>query len=226
MIREITLDTETTGLCKGSSLGVSHGHRIIEIGCIELIDRKFTGRQFHVYLNPEMEVTAEASKINGYTLEMLKDKPKFSDIARYFLQFIYGAHLVIHNAKFDLSFIRKELAMIGKEAILNDCISGVICTLEKAKMFRPYPQKNSLDTLCQLYGIDNSKREVHGALLDANLLAQVYLAMTANEKPEIENKIKTKSEKLISHLDGLIEKHKSDESVVLVKEIKSYLEKL
>lgn len=225
MTRKVFLDTETTGLCRDDSLGVAHGHRIIEIGCIEMIGRKITGKQFHVYLNPEMQVSPEASKINGYTLEMLKDKPKFADIHQSFMSFISGATLIAHNAKFDMAFIRRELELIGRANELM-CLRSVICTQELAQRSRPYPLMNNLDTLCQVYGIDNSNREIHGALLDAMLLSQVYLAMTAGDKGEDEVIDTSKRGMVLSYLTDLIRKHADKEEVVLIQEIKDYVEGL
>ncbi|MBI2381135.1 MAG: DNA polymerase III subunit epsilon [Gammaproteobacteria bacterium] len=173
-MRQIVLDTETTGL------EPREGHRIIEIGCVELINRRITRRNFHVYLNPEREVDAEAVNVHGLSNDFLADKPLFADVAREFLDFIKGAELVIHNAAFDVGFINHEFALLGSEwgAVADHC--GVLDTLMLARQMHP-GQKNSLDALCRRYEIDNSHRELHGALLDAEILADVYLLMTGGQ---------------------------------------------
>src|SRR6266853_3682094 len=223
MIRKIVLDTETTGFSRDNPLGVAYGHKIIEIGCIEMIGRQVTGKQFHVYLNPEMEITPEASKINGYTWEMLKDMPKFSDISDSFLSFISGATLIAHNAKFDMAFIKRELDLLRRVQQLR-CLHSVVCTQEIAKRIRPYPLKNNLDTLCQVYGVDNSNRAIHGALLDAKLLSKVYLAMTAGDKAEYEIQDTSRRGMILSHLTDLIHKYAEKPEVVLIQEIKDFVE--
>ncbi|MBA3660558.1 MAG: DNA polymerase III subunit epsilon [Gammaproteobacteria bacterium] len=173
MLRQIVLDTETTGL------RVEDGHRIIEVGCVELIDRKLTGKHFHYYFNPERDIEAGAVAVHGITTAFLRDKPVFSTLADDFVKFITGAELIIHNAPFDLSFIDAELQLAQLACkVLDYC--QVIDTLQLARSLHA-GQRNSLDALCKRYHIDNSKREMHGALLDANLLAQVYLAMTGGQ---------------------------------------------
>lgn len=174
-MRQVVLDTETTGLEPES------GHRIIEIGCVELIDRKKTGRTFHYYVNPEREVDLEAVEVHGITSEMLIDKPKFGDIAQEFLEFIQDSELVIHNAPFDVAFINAELARLGPEwdQLKDHC--KVLDTQEMARRLHP-GSRSSLDHLCHRYGVDNSGRELHGALLDAELLLDVYLAMTSGQE--------------------------------------------
>ena len=169
-MRQIVLDTETTGIDPKS------GHRIVELACVELIDRKKTGRHFHRYTNPEREIGAGAAEVHGLTLERLRDEPKFAEIAHALLEFISGAELIIHNAPFDVSFLNKELELAGLPALSNYCPS-VIDTLKRAKALHP-GQKNNLNALCDRYQIDNSHRTLHGALLDTELLAEVYLVMT------------------------------------------------
>ncbi len=172
--RQVVLDTETTGL------KVADDHRIIEIGCVEIINRRKTGETFHQYINPERTIDIGAAKVHGITDELLLDKPKFSDIADDFFLFITGAELIIHNAEFDIGFLHHELKKINSEQPRIDDISAVLDTLKMARDKHP-GQKNSLDALCQRYAIDNSKRTLHGALLDAEILADVYLAMTGGQ---------------------------------------------
>lgn len=174
MTRQIILDTETTGL------EPAQGHRIIEIGCVELLDRKLTGQRFHVYINPEREIDEGAVEVHGLSAEFLADKPRFFDVAQDFMSFIDGAELVIHNAPFDIGFINHELRLLEPEArpITDRC--SVIDTLMLARKKHP-GQRNSLDALCKRYSIDNSQRTLHGALLDAEILAEVYLAMTGGQ---------------------------------------------
>ncbi|HEU4708496.1 MAG TPA: DNA polymerase III subunit epsilon, partial [Methylophilaceae bacterium] len=173
-MRQIFLDTETTGLYP------SQGHRIIEIAGVEVINRQLTRNHFHVYLNPDREIDPAAQEVHGITLEFLQDKPRFTDIVDEFLDFIKGAELIIHNAPFDVGFLNTELGRIDRTNLEQVC-AGVIDTLKIAKDMRP-GQRNSLDALCRHYGIDNSKRTLHGALLDAELLADVYLAMTRGQE--------------------------------------------
>lgn len=176
MLRQVALDTETTGK---SDDGTPGDHRIIEIGCVEIIDRKITGREFQVYLNPEREIDEEASKVHGMTWEMLKDKPKFKDICPQFIDFIRGSELLIHNAKFDTSFMDKEFSLLGLHETTKD-MATVTDTITLAKQLHPNHQV-SLDNLCNLFDISNKHRVQHGALLDAQLLAEVYLAMTGGQ---------------------------------------------
>lgn len=173
-MRQIILDTETTGLDPAS------GHRIIEIGCIELLDRKLTGNRFHVYLNPDREIDAGALEVHGLSTEFLADKPRFADIARDFLSYVEGAELIIHNAPFDVGFLNLELSLLGAEyrTIADYC--EILDTLSMARKKHP-GQRNSLDALCKRYGIDNQHRKLHGALLDAEILADVFLAMTGGQ---------------------------------------------
>ncbi len=172
-MRQIVLDTETTGI------GPELGHRLIEIGCIELVDRKLTGDHFHVYLNPQREVDEGAFRVHGISTEFLQDKPLFNDIAQDFLQFINGAELIIHNAPFDVGFLNAELNRVHSSQVLQD-YCHILDTLVLAREKHP-GQRNSLDALCKRYEIDHSNRQLHGALLDAELLALVYLAMTGGQ---------------------------------------------
>ncbi len=173
-MRQIVLDTETTGL------SWEKGNRVVEIGCVELFERRPTGRTFHTYLNPECEFEPGAQEVTGLTLEFLADKPKFADVAEEFLAFIDGAELVIHNAAFDVGFLDAELARLGAQFGRIRERAGVEDSLELAR--QRYPgQRNSLDALCKRLGVDNSHRQLHGALLDAQLLAEAYLALTAGQ---------------------------------------------
>jgi DNA polymerase-3 subunit epsilon len=177
-VRQIVLDTETTGL------EPERGHRIIEIGCVEVVNRRATGRHFHEYLNPEREIDAGAAAVHGMTLEKLAGKPKFAEIAERFIDFVDGAELVIHNAPFDVAFLDAELgrwtALMGSEPVKIRGRCGVLDTLALAREMHP-GQRNGLDALCKRYSIDNSHRQLHGALLDARILADVYLAMTGGQ---------------------------------------------
>lgn len=173
-MRQIVLDTETTGL------DPVQGHRVIELGCVELVDRKLTGRHLHLYINPEREVEAAALEVHGITNAFLADKPVFGAIADTFLEFVKGAELVIHNAPFDIGFLNHELASLarGYRSITDYC--SVLDTLALARKKHP-GQKNSLDALCKRYEVDNSQRDLHGALKDAEILADVYLMMTGGQ---------------------------------------------
>ena len=173
-MRHIILDTETTGLSPAL------GHRIIEVAAVEMVNRRLTGNRYHCYLNPEREIDAGAQQVHGISLEFLQDKPKFADAAQEFLSFIAGGELVIHNAPFDVGFLNHELARLNL-APVETCCEGVIDTLKLAKELHP-GQKNNLDALCKRYAVDNSNRTLHGALLDAELLAEVYLAMTRGQE--------------------------------------------
>lgn len=172
-MRQVILDTETTGL------DANLGHRIIEVAAVEMINRRLTGNHFHQYLNPQREIDPGAQQVHGISLEFLQDKPFFRDIAQDFIEFISGAELVIHNAPFDLGFLNSELKLIGLEPVVKYS-PAVIDTLKMAKDLRP-GQKNNLDALCRHYQVDNSSRTLHGALLDTELLAEVYLAMTRGQ---------------------------------------------
>lgn len=179
-MRQIVLDTETTGI------RVEEGHRVIEIGCLEMINRKLTGHRFHYYLNPEREVEAAALNIHGISNEFLKDKPLFMHIVNDFINFIADSELIIHNAAFDVAFLNNELLLTrqGWKSLTDYC--RVIDTLSMARRLH-VGQRNNLDALCKRYGIDITKRDLHGALLDANLLAQVYLAMTGGQGSFFDN---------------------------------------
>ncbi|MBI3772584.1 MAG: DNA polymerase III subunit epsilon [Gammaproteobacteria bacterium] len=193
-MRQIILDTETTGL------DPADGHRIIEIGCVELVNRRLTGNHFHQYLQPDRKIDESAVEVHGITSEFLADKPRFTDVAREFLEFIRGAELVIHNAPFDVGFLNHEFARLGKEEwgqIQEHC--QILDTLTLARQMHP-GQRNSLDALCKRYSIDNSGRTLHGALLDSEILADVYLAMTggqtallldASQEPQAPNGLQT-----------------------------------
>lgn len=173
-MRQIVLDTETTGL------EVVQGHRIIEIGCVELVNRKLTGNHYHQYINPQREIDQGAIEVHGITSDFLADKPPFEKIAAKFLEFVQGAELVIHNAPFDLGFLNGELQRIYGADTRMEELCTVTDTLLMARSRHP-GQRNSLDALCQRYTVDNSQRDLHGALLDAEILADVYLAMTGGQ---------------------------------------------
>jgi DNA polymerase-3 subunit epsilon len=172
--RQVILDTETTGI------STAEDHRIIEIGCVEMVNRRLTGQNFHQYINPHREIDAGAMEVHGITNEFLADKPSFEDIAEDFLQFIEGAELIIHNAPFDVGFIDHELKKLSGEKRRVNTLCTVLDTLKMARDKHP-GQKNNLDALCKRYDVDNSNRELHGALLDAEILADVYLAMTGGQ---------------------------------------------
>ena len=173
-MRQIFLDTETTGL--------EHklGHRIIEIGCVEMRNRRLTNRHFHRYLNPDRDIDAGALAVHGISLDFLQDKPHFTDIAAEFLDFVRGAELIIHNAPFDMGFLNAELSRLDM-APLDTVCRGVLDTLRMAKDLHP-GKKNNLNALCERYGVDNTRRTLHGALLDAEILAEVYVAMTRGQE--------------------------------------------
>jgi DNA polymerase-3 subunit epsilon len=173
-MRQVVLDTETTGL------EPKLGHRIIEIGALELVDRQLTGQQFHVYLNPERDIEQGALEVHGITEEFLRDKPRFAEIADDLMAFVDGAELVIHNAPFDIGFLDNELSLSGHEHASITAIATVLDTLKLARDLHP-GQRNSLDALCKRYQVDNISRSLHGALLDAEILADVYLAMTGGQ---------------------------------------------
>jgi len=177
-LRQVVLDTETTGL------EPSEGHRIIEIGCVEVIDRRLTGNTYHQYLNPERDIDDGAIEVHGITNEFLVDKPRFNQIAPAFLEFIKGSQLVIHNAAFDIGFLNNELKICdqksGSTYGKTEDYSSVLDTLLLARKMHP-GQRNSLDALCRRYEINNTHRELHGALLDSEILADVYLAMTGGQ---------------------------------------------
>lgn len=173
-MRQIVLDTETTGL------EPKEGHRIIEIGAVELVNRKLTGNNYHQYLQPDREIDEGAMEVHGITQEFLADKPHFGEVASEFLEYIQGAELIIHNAPFDVGFIDHEFSLLGPKwgKVVDHC--RVLDTLVMARNLHP-GQKNNLDALCKRYDINNSHRELHGALLDSEILADVYLAMTGGQ---------------------------------------------
>lgn len=173
-MRQVVLDTETTGL------EVAQGHRILEIGCVEIIGRKITRRHFHHYVNPEREIDDGALEVHGITQRFLKDKPVFADIWESFFDFVKGSELIIHNAAFDVAFIDNEMQMLSPDlgSITDYC--SVIDSLELARNKHP-GQKNNLDALCRRYSVDNTQRDLHGALLDAEILADVYLLLTGGQ---------------------------------------------
>ena len=173
-MRQIALDTETTGI------STDEGHRIIEIGCIEIENRRITGNEFHCYLNPEREIDEGATRVHGLTLEKLSNEPLFKEVAKEFLNFVSGAELIIHNAAFDVGFLNKEISLLEWDENSIEDHALVMDTLKMAREMHP-GKKNSLDALCTRYEIDRSMRQVHGALIDADLLAKVYLAMTGGQ---------------------------------------------
>jgi DNA polymerase-3 subunit epsilon len=176
-MRQVVLDTETTGL------EVEQQHRVIEIGCVELLNRRLTGRRFHRYLNPERDIDEGAQAVHGLSREQLSKEPTFAQIHAEFLEFVQGAELVIHNAPFDVAFLDAEFGRLGAAAAAPLRVTElcrVLDTLALARQMHP-GQRNSLDALCKRYSVDNSHREYHGALLDARILAEVYLAMTGGQ---------------------------------------------
>jgi DNA polymerase-3 subunit epsilon len=172
--RQVVLDTETTGL------NPEEGHRIIEIGCVELINRRLTGQHFHVYLNPDRVIDEGAIEVHGISNEFLADKPRFENVVEDFIEYIRDSELIIHNAPFDVGFINHEFALLNKNIGKIEDYSSVMDTLAFARKKHP-GQRNSLDALCKRYGIDNSHRDLHGALLDAEILADVFLQMTGGQ---------------------------------------------
>ncbi len=173
MSRQIVLDTETTGL------SAEGGDRIIELGCVELFNRKLTGNNLHLYFNPGRDSHEDALKVHGISNEFLKDKPKFADMAEDILRYLQGAEIIIHNAAFDVGFLNKELELTGRPAF-SSFVAGITDTLAMAKEMYP-GKRNSLDALCDRLGVDNSSRTLHGALLDAELLADVYINLTRGQ---------------------------------------------
>jgi DNA polymerase-3 subunit epsilon len=173
-MRQIVLDTETTGL------DPNEGHRIIEVGCVEIINRKITDNRFHVYINPEREIDEGAVEVHGITSQFLEDKPLYEDIAPDLLQYLKDAELIIHNAPFDVGFINAEYKKLDGHWKGIEQLCTITDTLQMARKMHP-GQKNNLDALCKRYAVDNSQRDLHGALLDAEILAEVYLAMTGGQ---------------------------------------------
>jgi DNA polymerase-3 subunit epsilon len=174
-MRQIILDTETTGL------NAKSGDRIIEIGCVELLNRRLTGNNLHFYVNPERDSDPGALAVHGLTTEFLSDKPKFAEVADAIVDFVKGAELIIHNAPFDIAFLDAEFSLLGLPGFCDHCGTGIIDTLVQAKTMFP-GKRNSLDALCDRFGISNAHRTLHGALLDSELLAEVYLAMTRGQE--------------------------------------------
>lgn len=172
MTRQIILDTETTGL------DPARGHRLIEVGCLEVVNRRLTSKSFHYYVQPDREIDPDAQRVHGISAEFLADKPRFNEIAMAFLDFVEGAELVIHNAPFDIGFLNNELALLDLPPVTDICT--VLDTLPMARAKHP-GQKNNLNALARRYGVDNRERTLHGALLDAEILADVYLAMTGGQ---------------------------------------------
>ncbi len=188
-MRQIVLDTETTGL------EPEQGHRIIEIGCVEVIRRRKTGRTFHRYIRPDREVDRGALEVHGITNEFLAQQPRFEEIAEEFIEFISGAELIIHNAAFDVAFLNAELRRLPQRKQIHQLCS-VLDTLILARQMHP-GQRNSLDALCKRYSIDNSHRELHGALLDAQILLDVYLAMTGGQTALILTEVSLEDESVV-----------------------------
>lgn len=191
-MRQVVLDTETTGL------NFSDGHRVIEIGCVEMINRRLTGRNFHYYVNPEYEIEQEALEVHGISNDFLQDKPFFADIAKEFCDFIDGAEIIAHNASFDVGFLNHELKLaklrLGK--IVDYC--KVFDTLALARQLHP-GQRNNLDALAKRYNINHFNRDLHGALLDAEILAQVYLAMTGGQTTFFSEEVQHTPERMAAH---------------------------
>ncbi|HVL57688.1 MAG TPA: DNA polymerase III subunit epsilon [Burkholderiaceae bacterium] len=173
-MRQVILDTETTGLA------CEQGHRVIEIGCLEIVNRRVSGKTLHFYLNPERHIDEAATEIHGLTWDDLRDKPRFRDVVDELLGFIDGAEVIIHNAPFDVAFLEAELQRCERDCRFDQCCIAVIDTLALARELHP-GKRNSLDALCERYGVSNAHRKLHGALLDAELLAEVYLAMTRGQ---------------------------------------------
>lgn len=206
-MRQIFLDTETTGL--------EHklGHRIIEIGCVEMRNRRLTNRHFHRYLNPDRDIDAGALAVHGISLDFLQDKPHFTDIAAEFLDFVRGAELIIHNAPFDMGFLNAELSRLDM-APLDTVCRGVLDTLRMAKDLHP-GKKNNLNALCERYGVDNTRRTLHGALLDAEILAEVYVAMTRGQESLIMDLSNDSASQASASEQSLVGKPRRPQRIVL-----------
>ena len=185
--RQVVLDTETTGI------NPKEGHKIIEIGCVELINRRLTQNRFHVYLNPDREIDTGAIEVHGITNDFLQDKPRFADVAKDFMAFTRDAELIIHNAPFDVGFLNHELSFLNENPQTIESNSSVFDTLTYARKKHP-GARNSLDALCKRYGIDNSHRDLHGALLDAEILADVYLIMTGGQASLLDDEVSADSD--------------------------------
>lgn len=200
-MRQIFLDTETTGLYH------AQGHRVIEIAAVEVVNRRQTKHHFHYYLNPDREIDQGAEEVHGISLEFLQDKPRFSDIAKELIDFIADAELIMHNAPFDVGFLNCEFGLIEQKPV-EAIVAKVTDTLKMAKEMRP-GQRNSLDALCRHFGIDNSRRTLHGALLDAELLADVYMAMTRGQDSlmmELDKPYRKNSEAVLNNTQPLLVK--------------------
>ena len=205
-MRQIFLDTETTGLEH------KHGHRIIEIGGVEMRNRRLTNRHFHRYLNPDRDIDEGALAVHGISLDFLQDKPRFADIAAEFLDFVRGAELIIHNAPFDIGFLNAELGRLDMAPIDTVCHS-VLDTLRMAKDLHP-GKKNNLNVLCERYGVDNSRRTLHGALLDAEILAEVYVAMTRGQESLIMDLENNSAEQQAINQQALAERPRREQRIV------------
>jgi DNA polymerase III subunit epsilon len=221
-MRQIVLDTETTGL------DPRQGHRIIEVACIEMVNRRLTGHHLHKYINPEREIDAGAAAVHGITLEFLADKPKFKDIVDEFLEFINGAELIIHNAPFDLGFLNAELARLDRVPVETVC-NGITDTLKMAKEVHP-GKRNNLDALCDRYEINNSQRTLHGALLDTELLAEVFLAMTRGQnslmiEPEERPRQQTSNGNRTRERKPLVVRRASDDEVAAHQKVLGSIDK-
>lgn len=195
-MRQILLDTETTGLSP------AEGHRIIEVGCVEMVGRRFTGNNFHHYINPQREIDAGAEQVHGISNEFVADKPVFAQIIDELFAYLEGAELLIHNAPFDVGFLDHEFKLAGKKYGNIHSICRVTCTLQMARKKHP-GQKNSLDALCKRYDVDNSNRQLHGALLDSELLADVYLAMTRKQECIFGDTVKENSSQAIKLIEPI-----------------------
>lgn len=206
--RQIVLDTETTGLIPEA------GHRIIEIGGVELVSRRFTGNTFHAYINPQRVIEAGALQIHGISNEFLADKPVFSDISEDFLSFIQDAELIIHNAAFDVGFLNHELKLCKKNAEPIETYASIFDTLALARKKHP-GQRNNLDALCKRYNVNNKKRDLHGALLDAKLLAEVYLAMTGGQVSLFAHDAKPEEKTVVSVEDKINQQQRGKLRVIL-----------
>lgn len=219
-MRQVFLDTETTGLYH------AQGHRVIEIAAVEVINRRLTRNHFHYYLNPDREIDAGAQEVHGISLEFLQDKPRFAEIADDLIAFIADAELIMHNAPFDVGFLNNELGLINLPS-LKSIVASVTDTLKIAKEMRP-GQRNNLDALCKHYGIDNSKRTLHGALLDAELLADVYMAMTRGQNSlmmELDSPASKSSESLTRKVSDVVVKQASSDELTAHEEYLAELAK-
>jgi len=227
-MRQLVLDTETTGL------EVGLGHRIIEIGCVELVNRRLTGRNFHKYINPEREIDDGALEVHGITQEFLSDKPRFADIWDEFTEFLQGDELIIHNAPFDVAFLDHEIGLLNLGLPSIQDRSSVVDSLALAREKHP-GQRNSLDALCRRYSIDNSQRVLHGALLDAEILSDVYLLLTGGQGGLFDVAEETKSEDHVNKvinvsvtdsqsLSGFLEVRASESEVREHEEFLSFIE--